>query len=288
MAGVNGTYLIEPAELEARLEDDSLRVFDTAVTLEIGEKGYRAVSGREDYEREHIPGAGFMDLIEALSDTTTGLGFSLPAPAALAAACGALGISRETPVALYSSGHVMWATRAFWLLNYLGHDQVSVVDGGLRRWRAEGRPLQAGAREYPAGELTVALRPERFVQLEEMRQLVEAGSTCTVNALSPQVYAGEGAFHYGRRGHIPGSSNLHYEQLLQDGRFRDRDALERALAEQGLNSPARAVAYCGGGISATIPAFARLLVGLDDTAIYDGSMSEWVRSELPLKTGLQP
>ncbi len=102
------------------------------------------------------------------------------------------------------------------------------------------------------------------------------------------VYTGEGGAVYGRAGHIPGSLNLPYDNLLDNGAFRGDAELRSALAESGLDGPSRVVAYCGGGISATIPAFARLLVGLNDTAIYDGSMSEWVREGLPLNEGKAP
>ena len=114
-------------------------------------------------------------------------------------------------------------------------------------------------------------------------------SVCTVNALSPEVYAGTGDMHYGRRGHIPGSRNVHYDELLDAGCFKPAPALEAALKDSGMLDAPKVIAYCGGGISATVDAFACLLLGRDGVAVYDGSMSEWVRDEsLPLKTGEAP
>ena len=115
------------------------------------------------------------------------------------------------------------------------------------------------------------------------------GAVCTVNALSPQMYAGTAEHSYGRKGHITGSVNLHYDALLADGRFRSADELSNALREKGLLDAERVVTYCGGGISATIDALACLLVGKDEVAVYDGSMSEWVRDPaLPMTEGEAP
>lgn len=280
--------LIEPGDLARRLGDRKLRIFDAAVKLEPDGTRYRVISGLADYEKAHIPGAAFMDLIAALSDTSTGLGFTLPAIDKLATAVGELGIAADDHVIVYSSAHMMWATRGFWLLGYLGHKRVSVLDGGLERWRKEGHPIESGNNRYPAARYLPDPRPQRFVLLEEMSRIVEQGRVCVANTLSPKVFSGEASFHYGRPGHIPGSINVPTDQLLVDGSFPPPGDLRKALAERGLGGESRTVTYCGGGISATVPAFARLLLGLNDTAVYDGSMSEWIRAERPLKTGAEP
>jgi len=282
------TPLIEPGDLARRLEDPGLRIFDAAVKLERDGNRYRAISGLGDYEQAHIPGAAFMDLIKALSDTSSGLGFTLPAVDDLAKAVGALGISPGDHVIVYSSAHMMWATRAFWLLNYLGHKRVSVLNGGLDRWRKEGHAVESGANVYAPADYAADPKPEHFVRLDEMTRIVDEGRTCVANTLSPGVYTGEGSFNYGRPGHIPGSINVPTEDLLIEGSFPSASVLRQALDERGLGGAARTVTYCGGGISATVPAFARLLLGLSDTAVYDGSMSEWIRADRPLKTGAAP
>ena len=280
--------LITPQQLAEELSDPKLRIFDATVHLQRSEKGYTVGSGLDDYLAAHVPGAAFMDQVEALSDTTTRLGFSLPAPEQLAAGLGALGIARDSKVVLYAGSHIMWATRAFWLLHYLGHDNVRVLDGGFAAWQRAELPVAAGAETYPGATFVSDVHPERFVLLEEMQRIVDDGNTCVVNALPEPVYTGEGGAVYGRAGHIPGSVNLPYDNLLEADAFRSDGELRAALAESGLDGEGRVVAYCGGGISATIPAFARLLIGLGDTAIYDGSMSEWVREGLPLNEGSAP
>jgi thiosulfate/3-mercaptopyruvate sulfurtransferase len=281
--------LTEPDQLAAMLHNPATRVLDATVFLEPAETGYRAVSGLDRYREGHVPGAAFMDLIQSFSDTTSGLGFTRPSPAALGAALGQLGVNAEHRVVIYSSGHMMWATRAFWLLCYAGHQHVSVLNGGLHGWRESQRDMVIGDENYPATVFEATPRPQIFVDLAETRDAMNATAVCTVNALSPEVYAGTGQMHYGRRGHIPGSRNLHYDRLMHGHRFRAVDELRAALDETGMLAAPQVITYCGGGISATIDAFACLLVGKHEVAVYDGSMSEWVRDEaLPLTTGIEP
>lgn len=289
MKFANQQLLIEPAELAGLLGQPDLRVFDATVSLVPAATGYRAESGLERYREAHVPGAAFMDLIRTFADTTSGLGFTLPAAEPLADAIGALGIGPDHQVVLYSSGHLMWATRAFWLLHHAGHTRVRVLNGGLTGWQAGGHPVRSGDESYPATTFETHIRAGVFVDLSTMQKELGKAGVCTVNALSPEVYAGTGDTHYGRRGHIPGSRNLHYDRLLDGGRFADPDTVRQVLTEAGLLAAPRVIAYCGGGISATIDAFACLLVGHPDVAVYDGSMSEWVRDpNRPLTVGEAP
>ena len=293
----NPDYLIEPEALMAALKstkaggsaDETLRVFDASIYLRPAERGYRAESGRAMYEQEHIPAAGFLDQMEALSDTSSGLGFTLPPAEALQAGLRDAGISNVHRLIVYSTGHLMWATRAWWLLHYAGHDNVAVLNGGFDAWKAAGGEVVSGVHEFPRGSMTVKPRRSRFVGKDDVLAAIGNKSICTVNALAPDVYSGSAAMSYGRKGHITGSINLHYDELLEGGRFRSPAALDAALGRRGLLSADRVIAYCGGGISATIDAFACLLVGKDEVTVYDGSMSEWVRDEaLPMTTGDAP
>ena len=180
-------YLIEPAALAGQLGNNALKIFDATVHLVPAEKGYRAESGRADYETSHIPGAAFLDQMRDLSDTTTGLGFSLPDAAALQAGLRAAGINEGDRVVVYSSGHMMWATRAWWLLHYAGLDNVAVLNGGLAAWTAAGLETGAESASYPAGSVTVRLRKDRFVDQATVLGAIGAEGICTVNALAPDV-----------------------------------------------------------------------------------------------------
>ena len=278
-------YLISPTELAA--DPGSRRILDATVFLNPAPTaGYRAESGRARFNEGHIPGAVFLDLVRDASDVSTGLGFSLPPPAQLERLFVSLGVSNDTEVVFYSSGHMMWATRAWWLLHYCGHRRCRVLDGGLAAWRDGGFPVSTKTTSYPAGDFKASADPALFADKNAVLTAIGDSGICTVNALSPEVYAGEGDFSYGRQGHIAGSINVYYDDLLDNGCFKDDAALRRALDAKGLLRAPKVIAYCGGGISATIDAFACLLAGQHNVAVYDGSMAEWVRDEsLPMETG---
>ena len=287
MSYAHPEYLISPEELAADLDNPNRRIFDATVFLGRSPSGgYRAESGLEKYGQGHIPGAAFLDLIEAASDTSTGLGFTLPPAAQLEALFRSLGVSDDSEVVLYCTGHMMWATRAWWLFHYCGHRQVRVLNGGFQAWRDGSLPVTTETPEHPAGTFTARPRPELFADRDAVLAAIGDASVCTVNALSPDVHSGESDMSYGRKGHIAGSVNVFYDELLEEGRFRGVDGLRTALEAKGLLSAPRVISYCGGGISATIDAFACLLAGQERVAVYDGSMSEWVRDEsLPMETG---
>ena len=288
MAYSNPQHLISTEALSEAMSQNgaNLRIFDVTVTLVPNPPGYKAVSGIEDYGNGHIPGTAFMDLGKDLSDTTSGLGFTLPSAEYLQAAYRAAGIDDDSQVVFYSSGHMMWATRAWWMLYSCGHKQVAVLDGGLEKWKAEKRDLSMDAGSYTAGQMSVNLDAERWVNKEQTAAAIEDGGICTINALAPGVYSGEADMHYGRRGHIENSKNLYYDTMMQEGCFKPAEDLRRNFEESGVWGTPRVIAYCGGGISATIDAMALTLIGHDNVAIYDGSMSEWVKDEsLPLITG---
>ena len=281
-------YLVTAQELAANLDAPKLRIFDATVFLQPAPSGvgYQAESGLARFQRGHVPGAAFLDLIEAASDTGTGLGFSLPPPSQLQALFRSLGIDDDSEVVLYSTGHIMWATRAWWLFRYCGHGHARVLDGGFKAWRAGEHPISTKIRTYPPGGFTARPVESLFADKDAVLAAIADAETCTVNALSPEVHAGEGDFTYGRRGHIAGSVNVYYDQLLDDGHFKQSEALREALNAKGLLDAPRVIAYCGGGISATVDAFACQLLGHQNVAVYDGSMSEWVRDEsLPMETG---
>ena len=278
-------YLISTTELAA--DTTSRRILDATVFLTPAPTaGYRAESGRERFDAGHIPGALFLDLIRDASDTSTGLGFSLPPVAQLEALFRRLGISNDTEVVVYSTGHMMWATRAWWLLHYCGHRRARVLNGGMQAWREEGLPVATDSASYSPGAFTATPDPALFVDKDGVLAAIGDADVCTVNALSPDVHTGEGDFSYGRKGHIAGSINVYYDELLEGGQFKGHAALAEVLEAKGLLTAPQVIAYCGGGISATIDAFACLLCGKEDVAVYDGSMSEWVRDEsLPMETG---
>lgn len=288
MSYAHPEYLISAQELMQQLSDPAVRIYDTSVLLLAAEQGYTSQPGRERYLREHIPGAGFINLSEDWSDTRSPYNNTLPQIDALAEAIGRDGISNDNLVVLYSSSHLMWATRAWWLLRYAGHTNVKVLNGNLAAWLDAGLPVEAGAKAYAAATFSPSERADVFVSTAEMVAGMEDG-VCTVNALSPALYEGTGEFYYGRRGHIPGSRSLYFSDLLENEFFLPAEQLHQTLEARGMLSASRTLIYCGGGIAATLEAFACALVGQENVGVYDGSMSEWAANEeLPLTLGSKP
>ena len=278
--------------LATHLGAPDLRLFDVTVFLHPNPegRGYRVESGRSRFGDSHISGAVFLDLVEELSAPGTGLPFMMPPSDVAAEKLGAAGIGADSQVVLYSAGSVMWATRLWWMLRSLGFDRAAVLDGGFGKWRREGRPVTQETSTYPPARMPISPRPALWADLSEVRRVAVEGGTCTINALSPDVYSGEKNV-YGRAGHIPGSHNVFYDTLLdpQSGIFRPLAELRERFARSGALESPRVIAYCGGGISATMDALALTLLGHPNVAVYDGSMSEWVRhTELPLKVGAEP
>lgn len=281
-------YLISTSDLAKAVENagQELRLFDVTVDLVPNPPGYKAVSGLEKYQEAHIPGAAFLDLIRDFSDTTSGFGFTLPADADLQAAIQGAGINKDSKIVLYSTGHMMWATRAWWMLYSTGHTNVAVLDGGFAKWSAEDRPVTDEVSSHASGDFIVQRDTARWADKSQVLAAVGDAGTCTINALSPGVYSGEAKMNYGRKGHIENSRNVFYDDVLEDGCFKSAEALKTLFTEKGVLDNPRIIAYCGGGISATIDALALTLIGHDSVAVYDGSMSEWAADEsLPLITG---
>jgi thiosulfate/3-mercaptopyruvate sulfurtransferase len=284
--------LIDVNALADALDDPALRLFDATVNLVRPPGGgpYTVQSGRAEYEREHIPGAGFADLAGALSDPDSPFTFTLPSAQRFAHEAGRLGIGDGTHVVVYAQDSPMWATRLWWQLRYFGFDAVSVLDGGLPAWKASGLPLSDAVAEYPVATFVARPRSQWVAQRDEIERIVEAGDApaCLVNALTPPVFRGEGPSSYSRPGRIPGSVNAPWTALIDPdtNRFRSAPQLRDALEAAGVLGERPVIAYCGGGISATVDLFALSLVGRDDARLYDGSLTEWTRDPaLPLEVG---
>ncbi|RMI06932.1 sulfurtransferase [Cellulomonas triticagri] len=284
--------LVAPEALRAALDAAAtpLLVLDASTTLVTHGEGepYTAGPLREQYRAAHVPGAAFADVTGELSDPDGPYPFTLPAPDALAAAFGALGVGDDTHVVVYDTVGSAWATRVWWLLRWLGHDAVSVLDGGLAAWQAAGYPTASGAADDEAARsrpatLTPRERPDLLATLPQVER-ISAGTAAglLVNALDPATFRGDQEVStYTRRGRIPGSVNLPLFTLLDPatGRFLPVDALREQLRAGGLLDADGAVTYCGGGIAATLPAFAAYVVSGAEVAVYDGSLSEWTAQD---------
>jgi thiosulfate/3-mercaptopyruvate sulfurtransferase len=283
--------LVDVAWLAQHLEDPAVRIFDATVQLVRAPEGgpYEVVSGRPEYEVEHIPGAAFADVAGELADPESPFHFTVPTPERFAKRAGRLGIGPGTHVVVYAQDTPMWATRLWWLLRYFGFDEVSVLDGGLSAWRAAGHELSAQTASYPSVSFTSRPRPELLATRADIERIVAGEApSCLINALLPPAFRGEGISSYSRPGRIPSSVSAPWNSMIDPAtnRFRPSDELERELDAVGARGSDPVIAYCGGGISATVDVFALALTGRDDVRLYDGSLTEWSHDpSLPLEVG---
>jgi thiosulfate/3-mercaptopyruvate sulfurtransferase len=285
--------LLSPAELAGILGEPELRLFDCTTYLEYQPEGspipYVAVPGRHTFEAGHIPGADFLDLQGEFSEQATTLHFMMPRVAQLEAAFGRHGVGANSRVVLYSIGTAMWATRLWWMLQSLGFENASVLDGGLDKWKAEGRAIETGpAKGYPPAMFTAKPKSGYFVGKQEVLAASRDRNTVVVNALNPQLHRGLEPSRYGRPGHIPGSCNVSAATLVdpETKAFVSLAEAEAKFAAEGVTRDKRVVAYCGGGISATVDLFLLHRLGYDNLTLYDGSMGEWAKdSSLPIEVG---
>lgn len=279
--------LVSTEWLSQRLGDPQLRVYDCTVHLPPDPpRIYKIVSGRPGYDAGHIPGAGFLDLQHELSDPDAGLDFMLPTPGRFAEAMSRRGLGSGHTAVLYAQGSPMWATRAWWMLRAMGFDRACVLDGGLAKWKAEGRPLSTEPARHPPARFEARPRPGPMADKSAVRRALGDPSVCLLSARSRELFEGT-TYDYGRRGRIPGSVNVPAGSLVDERQaYLPRERLRALFEAAGVEPGRRVIAYCGAGIAATSDAFALHLLGHDDVAVYDGSISDWSRDpDLPMETG---
>jgi thiosulfate/3-mercaptopyruvate sulfurtransferase len=284
-------YLVETAWLAAHLGDPNLVVLDGTVHLIPDPKiTYTVKSGREDFEKGHIPGAQFADLQADLSDNTgTELRFMRPSAAVFAASMGRYGVGPDSKVVLYSTANPQWASRIWWLLRTFGFDNAAVLNGGYKKWVGEGRAVETGpGRTRAAANFVVKEdRGDLMVGKEAVRAAIGDGAACTINALQANQHAGSGGNVYGRPGRIAGSVNVPTAGLVDPdtGVFLGAETLRAKFDAVGAFDR-RVITYCGGGIAASATALALVMLGHPDVRLYDASMSEWAKDDsLPMEVG---
>jgi thiosulfate/3-mercaptopyruvate sulfurtransferase len=264
--------LVTTEWLAEHLGDEDVRVVDG--TWHLPHLGRDA--GRE-FTEAHLRGAVFFD-IDAIADADTALPHMLPSPEKFAREVGALGIGDDDQIIVYDVRGVVSAARVWWTFRAFGHDDVAVLDGGLRKWRAEGRPVESGTPSPIGRRFTARPRPALVRDLDAVRANLESGAEQVVDARSRGRFAGtEPEPRAGiRGGHVPGSLNLPYDELYRpDGTLLPPSALGEAFAKAGLDPARSVITSCGSGVTASVLALALHVLGHGQVAVYDGSWAEW-------------
>lgn len=265
--------LIQPTELKEILSGPELRLVDTRFDLSDTGAGERA------YREAHIPGAVYAHLDRDLSAPLGPHGgrHPLPEQQILARRLGELGIGDRHLVVAYDAGNGMFASRLWWLLRYLGHDRVRVLDGGLEAWRRAGLPLTAEVREYPRQEFEARPRNEMAVDREYVLRNLDNADMLLIDARGAERYRGEVEPIDPVAGHIPSAINLPFAGNLEGGRFRAPEELRRRF--EVLGEANEVVVYCGSGVSAAHDILAMEEAGHRGVRLYHGSWSDWCSFE---------
>lgn len=246
--------------------------------------------GRQSYNAHHIPGSRFFD-IEEIADTESSLPHMLPRPEKFASRARKLGLGDGHRIICYDQNDYMASARVWWMFRAMGHGDVAVLDGGFNAWKAAGGPqedlppLNASDRHF-----TVRARADLIRSREQMEALVAADSAQIIDARPADRFRGEAAEPRPgvRKGHIPGSLNLPYRQLLTaQGTMLPPEQLEQVFAKAGVDFSRPIVNTCGSGVTAAVLALAEAVLGYDDVGMYDGSWAEWgaETSGLPVAEG---
>ncbi|HEV8471767.1 MAG TPA: 3-mercaptopyruvate sulfurtransferase [Methylomirabilota bacterium] len=273
--------LVTTAWLAAHLRDPDLRVVDGTWHMP-----HLARDARAEFVAAHVPGAVFFD-IDAIADHGTPLPHMLPTPEAFAEAVGALGIGAGDRVVVYDARGVVSATRVWWTFRAFGHEGVAVLDGGLAKWRAEGRALESGEPKPPRRAFRATRHLELVRDLAAVRDNVTSRREQVVDARSAGRFAGtEPEPRAGLRGgHIPGSVNVPYDTLYAaDGTLLTPDVLRATFERAGVDLGTPVVTSCGSGVTASVLALALHVLGHPRVAVYDGSWTEWAgRTDTPVE-----
>jgi thiosulfate/3-mercaptopyruvate sulfurtransferase len=248
-------------------------------------------NGAEEFAKAHIPGAVYFD-IDAIADHSTSLPHMLPDPVSFASAVRKLGVGDGMKIVVYDSLGLFSAPRGWWTFRAFGVRDVVVLDGGLPKWIAEGRPLAEGESIPQPRHFTARLDHALVASLDDMRaasaQASSAGAPQIIDARSAPRFRGDELEPRPglRSGHIPGARNLPWGDLVADGRLKPRAELEAAFAAAGYDPARPVVTSCGSGVTASILALGLAVIGRDVVPVYDGSWSEWgMRPELPIAQG---
>ena len=251
---------------------------DAVVILDVGRSF-------EEFAAGHVPGAAFVQR-EVIATERNGVGSMLPEPDLVAADLAELGVSQGTPVVVYDAGRGTWSSRLFWALEYLGHEQVHLLDGGLTAWQETGISLSQEILVPQQGDFVAQVREQLLADQEYVESNLGNGEVLILDARSPAEYSGEDV-RAARGGHVPGAINLDWvnNSNSDDPRFRPIEQLSQVYAQALQGHDGEVVTLCQAGFRAAHSYVALRILGYEEARMYDGSWSEWGNDpDAPIET----
>ncbi|MWD28271.1 3-mercaptopyruvate sulfurtransferase [Aquicoccus sp. SCR17] len=283
MAEDDPRTLVSTEWLSKHLKDPDLRLLDASWYLPDMNR-----DGRAEYEEAHIPGARFVD-IDELSDGRSALPHMAPPVEKFMSRMRAMGVGDGHQVVVYDGAGIFSAARIWWLFRLMGQDNIAVLDGGIIKWRAEGRPVEDMPPVVRDRHMTVRRQNHLVRDVTQVSAAAKLGDHEILDARGPERFRGEAEEPREglRAGHIPGSRNIPYRSLLNvGGTLKKPDELRQVFAEAGVDLDKPVITTCGSGVTAAIISLALERIGKTDHSLYDGSWAEWGQfPTLPIATG---
>ena len=275
--------------LAKNIDNNNIRTYDCTTYLHYRDNDpslpYVVESGREQYEKSHIPNSSYIDLQSDLSDKDSPYRFTMPDLKVLSENFQKVGIGEGFHIVLYSRNGTQWSARIWWMLRSVGVDNVSILDGGFNEWTRLGLPTSDKILTFPKSNFNFKPRNEIFIDKEPVIKALEDKNTKILNSLTEDIHKGLNP-RYGRPGRIPNSLNIPFHKLLdpETGKFLGAEELLEIFQKNKISYENQIINYCGGGIAASLEAFVLYQLGYKNLKIYDNSLSEWAIDEnLPME-----